>query len=230
MRFKGFLVIFSAVVGVAFCGNDLWLIEQDFVKFGKKEAYERYKKEILTESSIATFAAEEDDLLQYIYLFPVKDYCGLGDLMQKRADHDQSLGSDIIRPYLSTLNFTIRSVHQYLPNCSSIPKGKESLFAYRNIYFYLFGVMPGNEADFETRLQTIAAEKAKDRDICFRSWKIVIGSSVPKYLVAVFAPSEKQAQKRAEGLEFITVPMKNLLYLQKQGVAVLRKDLSVSGS
>jgi hypothetical protein len=230
MRFKGLLVIFSAMVRVAFCGTDLWLIEQDFVKFGKKEVYEKYKKEMLVGSSMVAFAAQEDDLLQYIYLFPVNDYSGLGDLMQKRADYDRSLGTAALLPYLSTLNFTMRSVHQYLPNCSSIPKGKESLSAYRNIYFYLFGVKPGNETDFEARLEKIATEEARDMEVCLRSWKIAIGSSVPKYLVAVFAPSEKQAQKRAEGLEFITLPMKNLLYSQKQGVAVLRKDLSVGGS
>ena len=117
MRFKGLLVIFSAMVRVAFCGTDLWLIEQDFVKFGKKEVYEKYKKEMLVGSSMVAFAAQEDDLLQYIYLFPVNDYSGLGDLMQKRADLRPVFGSSGPPPLFQTLNFTMRSVHQYISNC-----------------------------------------------------------------------------------------------------------------
>lgn len=212
-----------------FCENgDLWFIEQDFVKFGKKEAYEEYRKEMLKKNlgSFSTFAAQGEDSLHYIYLVPVKDYHGLGNFLQSREDYEQSLSSDIKVPYLSTLNFTIGSLQRYLPDCSYVPTGKEALTAYRNIYFYLFGILPGNERVFEDQLQKIAQEQAEGQEVCFRSWKIIIGSYTPKYLVVVFAANEKQAKKRAEGLEFITLPMKNILRSQKQGTAVFRKDLS----
>lgn len=229
MRVRWFLLVLSALLAssLGFCA-DLWFVEQDFVKFGKKEAYEKYKKEMLSQhiGSFSTFAVQAEDSLQYIYLIPVKDYCGLGDFLQKRADYEQSLHSESRVPYFSTLNFTIGSLQQYLPDCSYVPKGKEALTAYRNIYFYLFGIMPGNEEVFEARLQKIAEEQEENSGVCFRSWKIVIGSNVPKYLVAVFASGEKQAQKRAEGLELIDLAMKNIILTQKQGSAILRKDLS----
>lgn len=231
MHFRSFLLILSLIWGTIFklCGNEgLWFIEQDFVKFGKQDAYEEYKKEMLNKEfgSFAAFAAQEEDALHYIYLVPVKDYCGLGAFLQKREEHEQHLSSDLKIPYWSTLNFTIGSLQKYMAECSYIPKDKEALTAYRNIYFYLFGILPGNEQVFEAQLQKIAKEQAAGPGICFRSWKIIIGSNVPKYLVAIFAPDEKQAKKRAEGLEFITLPMKNILQSQKQGSAVLRKDLS----
>jgi hypothetical protein len=231
MGFKRFLVGLMGTI-LAYCGDneDLWLIEQDFVKFGKKEAYEEYKKDMLKQyaGGFSTFAMQEEDSQQYVYLIPIKDYNGLKEWMQKRADNP-SLSPDIVIPYLSTLNYTIASLQCFLPDCSYIPKGKESLTSCSHIYFYLFGVTPGNEGAFEAQLRKIAGEQAQKSGVCFRSWKILIGSDVPKYLVAVFANTEKQAQKRAEGLEFITVPMKNLLRSQKQGGAALRTDLSMNG-
>jgi hypothetical protein len=234
MNFRWVWLVLCLLSGsiLGFCANgDLWFIEQDFVKFGKKEAYEEYKKETLKQDlgSFSTFAAQGEDSLHYIFLVPVKDYRGLGTFMQKREDYEQSLSPDLKIPYLSTLNFTIGSLQRYLPNCSYTPKGKEALTAYRNIYFYLFGILPGNEQIFEGQLQKIANAQAEGLEVCFRSWKMIMGSDVPKYLVAVFATSEKQAKKRAEGLEFITLPMKNILRSQKQGSAVLRKDLSTVG-
>jgi hypothetical protein len=218
MGFKGFLGVLGVLMGSvsAFCDWQLWLIEQDFVKFGKKEVYEKYKKEMLGEN--ATFAMQDEDASQYIYLFPVGDYKDLSDSMQG-CD-----GSDNRIAFLSTLNFTIQSLHRYLPRCSYIPKGKESLLAYPNIVYYLFGVVPGNDAVFEAQLLKIAGDQAKNGGTCFRSWKILMGSDVPKYLVAVFASDEAQA----EGLEFVPTSLKGLLRSQKQGSAVLRRDLSIN--
>jgi hypothetical protein len=231
MPFRCFLLILNLFLGnvLSVCGEEnLWFIEQDFVKFGKKEAYEEYKKEMLKNhlGNFSTFAAQGDDSLQYIYMVPVQDYCGLGNFLQNRKEYDQSISSDLRIPYFSTLHFTIGSLQWYLLDCSYVPKGKEALTAYRNIYFYLFGILPGNEQIFEAQLQKIAQEQAEGPEICFRSWKMIIGSDVPKYLVAVFATNEKQAKKHSEKLEFITLPMKNILRSQKQGSAVLRKDLS----
>lgn len=220
-----FNALFLSTLG--FCADEhLWFIEQDFVKFGKKEAYEKYKKALLGSeiSAFSTFAAQSEDSLQYIYLIPVKDYCGLGEFLQKRAANDQSFN---LIPYLSTLNFTMGSVQRYLPSCSYIPRGKEALTAYRYLYFYLLGITPGNEEIFEARLQTIAEKQAEGPRVCFRSWKILIGSHVPKYLVATFATSEHQAQNQAEELELIDAEIKNIVSSQKQGSAVFRRDLSL---
>jgi hypothetical protein len=230
MHFKGFLGILSILLrfSLGFCGEgDLWFIEQDFVKFGKREVYETSKREILDNDSgiFSVFAAQEGDLLQYVYFIPIKNYCRLSDFMQSRIDNERSLSADVKIAYLSTLNFTIGSLHRFLSNCSYLPKGKGSIAAFSSMYYYLFGIVPGNEAIFETQLQKIANEQSQGQGICFRSWKVLIGSDIPKYFVVVFAATEKLAQRRAESLEFIPPSMKDLLRSQKQGPLLLRKDL-----
>src|SRR5579871_4872467 len=180
-------------------GEELWVVEQDFVKFGKKEVFEKSKKELLDASgkTFLTFAAQEDDLLQYVFFICVKNFRGLGNFLES-AD---PANSDVRALYSSTLNFLVRSLDAYLPECSSVPKGKEALTAYSHISFYLFGITPGNEEIFEAQLQKVASEQAEKT--CFRSWKILMGSDAPKYFVAVFADGEKQAKKSAEEIEFV---------------------------
>ena len=206
----------------------LWVFEQEFVKFGKKDVYEKMKKERLREEfgNFSVYAAQEADAMQYIYLVPVGDYAGLSDLMKKRTELEENLSAEQKLPFVSTLNFTITSLQRFLPACSYVPRGKESLSAFRHLYFYLFGIIPGNEAVFEAQLHRIAEEQGDSNGVCMRSWKILIGGDAPKYLIAIFGSNEKQVRKDAEELELIPPPLKNLLRSQKQGSAILRKDLS----
>lgn len=212
-----------------FGGDGLWYIEQDFVKFGKKEVYEKYKKALIENIKRFTiYAAQQEDSMQYIYLVPVKDYCSLGDFEKKRVEMEKKAGPDIKAPFLSTLNFSVRSLSQYLPECSYVPKSKGSLISFQDVYFYLFAISPGSEVLLERQLKKIAEEQKGGNGICFRSWKFLFGSNVPKYLVAVFSETEKQAGKDAASLEFITGPMRNILLTEQQGEAFFRKDLSVN--
>ena len=53
---------------------------------------------------------------------------------------------------------------------------------------------------------------------------MLIGSDTPKYVIAVFANTEKNAKKMASELDFIE--MKNILRSRKEGTALLKKELS----
>jgi hypothetical protein len=226
MEFIRIWVFAVSIFGSVFAfGEDLWLFDQDFVKFGKKEIYEKLKKGMLKKEfgSFSAFAVQEQqESMQYIYLVPVGDYAGLGGLLEGRAEREEKLSGEERLPFVSTLNFTMKSLQQFLPACSYVPAGKESLTAFRCMYFYLFGIVPGNEAIFEAHLQKVAEEGG----VCMRSWRIVIGGDLPKYLVAVFGANEKKVKQDAENLELIPAPLKNLLRSQKQGSAVLRKELT----
>ncbi len=221
------VAILGSVLG--FCDEqNLWLIEQDFVKFGKKEVYEKLKKEMLSEQfgPFSAYAMQEQDSMQYIYLIPVKDFNGLGDFIGKKMELEDGLSAEERLPYVSTLNFTMQNLMRFLPDCSYVPQTGENLAAFRCLYFYVYSIVPGNETVFEAQLHKIAEEQANAEGHCIRCWKIVIGGDVPKYAVAVFGFDEKRVKKDAEDLELITPPLKNLLRSQKQGGAVLRKDLS----
>lgn len=233
------LALFCMAAMGGLCGDKedgLWLIEQDFVKFGKNDAYEKFKKEDLEgfwayakKGPYCTFAERGVDSPQYIYMVQVKDYSGLGEWMKKREGYNASLSRNALLPYLSTINFAIQSLHRYLSDCSFLPKGKESILGYGATKFFLYGVMPPNESDFEARLAKIATDQASSEiPVCFRTWKVVVGGDVPKYLIAVFAQTEKEAEAQAASLDITGGGIKNILRSQKSATALLRKDLSIT--
>lgn len=204
----------------------LWVVEQDFVKLGKREAYEKYKKEniegISKGKEFSVFAFEESDRAQYLFLVPLPSFTAVGKYTEKGTQYAEKMGQALL-PYFSTIHFTIESLHQYCPNCS-FPAGIGELLG---VYYTAIGISPGDERLFEEHLEKIAAAQKGLKDpTYFRTWKVLYGSDVPKYLVAVFGSSEKEAEKRALSLEIIRGEWKNIVRQQKSGTARYRTDLS----
>lgn len=230
--------VFLGVIGAVWMSfghcNGLWLIEQDFVKFGKKDAYEAFKKnqerDFAERVGFSRFALEDEESSQYIYLIPVHDYSGLSSLMEKRLNYHRMLAGrekQQIIPFLSTVKFFMESVHRMLPDCSFVPGGMESMLSYPAAYYYVYGVIPGNGPIFEDRLRKIVAEqKTSANPVCFRAWRVIFGGDVPSYVVAVFGTTPKEAKNLAEGLQIIDGQMKNLLRQEKKGSGIWRRDLS----
>lgn len=231
--------IYIALVGMGLfqmghSENSLWLIEQEFVKFGKKEAYEEYKKQqqnhFVRQLNVPRYALEDIDSSQYIYLIPVRDFKGLNTLMRKRMDFHKELTEHDVRqllPFLSTVNFFMESLHYQLPECSFTPAGKQGVLDYAATYYTIYGIIPGNGPIFEERLKSIAqAQKTSSNPICFRTWRVLFGGDTPSYIVAVFSDTVKEAKKLARDLEIIDGQMKNVLRQEKKGSGVIRKDLS----
>lgn len=233
----GFLRALIAVIGVlgAAAGhcNGLWLIEQDFVKFGKKDAYEAFKKEQEREFAqrvgFSRFAIEDSEASEYIYLVSVDDFKGLSSLMEKRVSfHRTNTKADFEKmlPFLSTVKFFMESVHRFIPDCSFVPEDKASMLAYPAVYYTVYGIVPGNGPTFEDRLRKIAiAQQTSSTPVCFRAWRVLFGGDVPSYVVAVFGNSAKEAKKQAESLQIID-GMKGLLRQEKKGSGLMRRDLS----
>ncbi len=201
------LTLFALWIGLSAYAGELWIIEQDFIKFGKKEAYERYKSDLLKEYPVYAWKDINDP--EYLYLRPLKSLKALGAI-------------ETPEPYASTINFSIQSLHAFLPECSFVPTWKESLFAYPAVYYYLYSIVPGNTAIFEEQLKKVAL----DQKAPFRTWKVLMGADVPKYIIAVFGNTTDEAKKSGESMEFITPSMKPLLRNEKHGAAILRRDLS----
>lgn len=230
--------MFIGCIGATFghCGDDLWHIEQDFVKFGRKETYESFKKtqeaNFLKRVGFARICIEDADSSEYLYLIPVGDYSGLNTLMRKRLNYHKMLIKDEtekqkILPFLTTVNFFIESVHRYVSESSFVPKGKESLLAFPGVHYSVYGIISGNGPVFEDHLKQIAAtQNSTARPICFRTWRVTLGGDIPSYIVAVFADSPKEARHLAEKLNLIDGPMRNIIRQEKSGSGVVRKDLS----
>lgn len=233
-----FMGISGCIVALAgYCDDNLWMIEQEFVKWGKKDAYEEYKKDqqkdFVKKVGFSRFCIEDNDASEYIYLIPVKDFKGLGSLMQKRINYHKMLtqgDEKQILPFLSTINFFIESVHHQLLDCSFVPSGKTPLLDYPAVYYFNYGIVPGNGPQFEERLRSISATQAKSaKPVCFLTWRVLFGGEVPSYIVAVFADSPKEAKDLAVGLQITDGQMKNVLRQEKKGEAIIRKDLSAAG-
>ena len=234
----GYWRVFVGVISILWTSighcNGLWLIEQDFVKYGKKDAYEGFKKDqesdFAQKVGFSRFAIEDSEASQYIYLIPVGNFKGLDSLMEKRINYRKMLTSGEMQkiiPFLSTVKFFMESIHRMIPDCSFVPQGKESILAYPAVQYYIYGIAPGNGPTFEDRLRKIAAaQQTSANPVCFRVWRVIFGGDVPSYVVAVFGNTQKEAKNLAEGLQFIDGQMKNVLRQEKKGSGLLRSDLS----
>jgi hypothetical protein len=233
---RSFTIIACIWATFGHCDDSLWLIEQDFVKFGKKEAYESFKKtqeaNFVKKVGYPRVCIENSDASEYLYLIPVGDFSGLNSLMRKRMDFHKMLTKDEaekqkILPFLTTVNFFIESVHRYLPEASFIPVGKESILTYPAVHYSVYGIVSGNGPNFEDRLKQIAvSQRASTRPICFRSWRVIFGGDVPSYIVAVFGDSPKEARHLADSFKLTEGQTKNIIRQEKSGSGVIRQDLS----
>lgn len=232
MRFL-MCVLLCFLGGTGCFAEELWLIEQDFVKFGKGEAYERYKKALLegfwkgAREDTCAFAEQGVDAAQFFYLIPVKNWSGLGRHIQRWEDYEESLGEKGVLPFLSTINFMVNGLYAFLPECSFVPQGKGSLLSTRVMRYMIFGVAPTGSRDVEKALCAIA-QAQKGSTVCLRTWKVIIGGETSRYLTAVFAGSEREAQQLGEQLDLSRGPLRHVLRSQKGGTCILRSELSFS--
>ncbi len=233
MQFK-YLFIFFAVCSLL--RGEVWLIEQEFVKFGKRDVYEvlkkgwdsKYRTFLNKEERVHPILAVEDfDAPQYIYLTPLTNYTSLNHLEIVQKNFRATLNEKEIQPLESTLNFRIASLSVYLPECSYIPEGNNCSFSnLPYVRYQIFSLTPGSESLFEEHLQKVAFEEANKRtQTCWRSWRVAFGSDVPKYLVCIFANTKEGLEK--EDLYFVHQGLKEIVRRQKEGKGIFRKDLSI---
>ncbi|MGE3535407.1 MAG: hypothetical protein AB7H48_11305 [Parachlamydiales bacterium] len=221
--------------------SDVWLVRRDFIKFGKKEAYEATKKEFLQgfsqfvkkRDAFTFYAIEVFDSPEYLFLTPLGTFGGIERLMKQKKSFQDTFSSqdwEIRRlARASTINFYFRSVQKFLPQCSCIPAGKERMLALPYVQLYWIEITPGQEYAFEQHLQSMADKQMKEESpVCWRVWGEFAGGALPQYLIAVFAESEKDAEAKSEKLEFVPGPYKQIVRKQKQSKGMLRTDLTVA--
>lgn len=233
MKLK-YLLLFFVVCSVI--RGEIWLIEQEFVKFGKRDVYELLKKEWNTkykaflkkEEKVHPILAVEDfDTPQYIYLTPLTNYASLNNLEALQKSFREVLKEKSIQPLESTLNFRVASLSVYLPECSYIPEDNNCSFSnLPYVHFQIFSLIPGSEPLFEAHLKKVVFEEASKRtQVCWRVWRLVFGSDTPKYLVCLFANTKEGLEK--EDLHFVHQGLKEIIRRQREGKGVFRKDLSI---
>jgi uncharacterized protein YcgL (UPF0745 family) len=241
------IFVLTLIVGFSFIGKiraadaGFLLVEQEFVKFGKKELYEQQKKEwfqAFTQFSAKKKASSicaiyDHDASQYLYLMPMKSYADIGNYFQLRQDFRNSFSKDAEtdRSLLtdSTLNFRVLSFHQNLPRCSYAPEnGLQVFFDKPFLHYHIFGIAPGDEELLEKHLEEMAKAHKKNKSTAtWRVWKVIFGSDVPKYVVCVFDKTQEGLEKQIKTLTFVDPRMREMLRRDRQGDVEVRRDLSL---
>jgi hypothetical protein len=221
---------------IAATGEELWLVQQEFVRFGKKDLYEEWKMQWLNKwriyegRKLPVLTIEDSEGSQFLYLVPVQNYDELGRYFQRQKKFLDSMDVFLQKNYAaltsSTLNFRIFSLHHYLPDCSYIPKGTNcAIDKLPKIKYMMCSVTPGNEVAFESYLEkAVFSNQKRQSSVCWRSWKVIFGGDVPKYIIAFFAADEDSLSKAPELLDS---KIKDIVLRLKEGKGSFRKDLSI---
>jgi len=216
--------------------EELWLFQQEFVKFGKRDFYEEWKKQWLQKwkiqegKKLPILAIEDKDSSQYIYLIAVENFNGLERFFAKQKNFQETMDIFLKKSYAAsasaTLNFCILSLHQYLPTCSYIPKGQNcSIQLLPAVKYRIYSVMPGNAEAFENNLEKKALSyQKKQATFCWRSWKVIFGGEIPKYIIAFFATDEESL---SDIPDLLGENMREIVTRTKEGKGEFRKDLSI---
>jgi hypothetical protein len=236
MAFKYLLVVLLLFLSSAARGEEVWAFNQEFIRFGKKDVYEGFKKrwnleygQFLKENKedYPILAIQDLDAPEYTYLTPVLSYLGLGRFKEGLKNFEETLKKDLTLGFASTLNFQVESLGVYLSECSYIPEFMNASFCNMPyVHYQIFSLTPGNGGVFEEHLKKMVfEEQMKKSNFCWRVWKISFGGDLPKYVVCRFTQS-KEALNRDEP-HFIYENLKEIVRRHREGRGILRRDLSV---
>lgn len=180
------VVLFLLNMGGGIAGNvEYWLIQEDFIKMGKKELYETQKISQLKKRETPVIGIADLENPQFLFLEPLKN---LASLVQYPPFVDQA--KDVLLE--TCLNFQIYSLHQLIEKSSLRPK--ETFLESRPYYFYaIYEVEPEAGGVLEEIMAKSVALAKKENSWCF--WKTLLGGDCPKYVFcASFATKEQMKE------------------------------------
>jgi hypothetical protein len=205
----------------------LYIIEENFIQLGKKDAYEKYakelRKEFVKQYGFSYHAYQEVDSEEYIYLTPLKGFSEAGTFLSQSEQFMRSLPPQTFLPYASTLHFTIKTLHGYLETCSYVPakKGKTTTYPYANFHFV--NIEPAYANDLEAHLNALAQQQRNSQaTFCFKTWKEILGTELPRYAIGVFGSSEKDIDQ----FSFMTSKFKEVITKHTMQKTKMQKNLS----
>lgn len=225
-----YLLVCQLFWGTIANAANLLLIDQEFVKFGKKEVYETEKKSWLEQFSKLTakqqpspfIAIYDQNSSQYLYLTQMSSYGEIDTYFQKQRMFKVS------KSFPSTLNFRIMTVHEEIPRCSTTTENLQAtFFSMPHVRYHVYGVAPGQGEAFERYLEKMVKNQNKvEAPATWRTWKVIFGSDTPKYVVCLFAKDKQELEKQGDNLVFVDPAMREILRRDRAGDVEVRRDLS----
>ncbi len=252
MRF--FSAITAICIGFASLGYSgdkeeasLWLIQEEFIKFGAKDAYENLQEGWM-EGFAKTLAAggmwrnkqnlwtiyglQVQQEPQYMYMIPLRDSCSLIDFFNKKNQYNQALPSEQkseSQSLFSLLNFSVNSLHLYLKDCSYPQTIREDVFEKKPFISYsVYGITPGYETVFEDAIRQLVADAASSRSsACWRVWRVLIGSDSPKYVIMAYGAASVDLEGAKKILKPLEGSVKDIIRNKKEGTGIFKPGISL---
>lgn len=220
--------------------DEVWMVTQEMIKFGKKETYEGLKSSMLEKWNIVKkrgdigmmVGLEELDEPHYLYLTPIKDYAGLDRFMNLHRQVMNSWTPDETKMFTtgfdSTLNLKIRTLMRYRHSCSYVPDDNCHIRNLSYVHYVILTMVPGSGQHLERRLEELVSKQtSQGTAFCWRTWEITFGGEVPQFVVAFFGVDPVTLNEKVERLGLINSTMKDIVLREKKGTARYRPDLSV---
>lgn len=161
-------------IGSVFAQNEYWLLEQDFVKMGKKELYENQKTAWVKKQSYPIFAIADLENPQFLFLMPLKNISSLGSY--------PPLLNQLQDPLIETcLNFQVFSLFQLLDVSPGRPN--ELFTEDKPYYFYVVYDMTLDAK--ESLEQAFAKVKSSGKFSNGCLWKGLLSGDCPKYVFCI---------------------------------------------
>ena len=252
MRF--FSVITAICIGFAALGYtgdkqepSLWLIQEEFIKFGAKDAYENLQKEWMQgfaktlqaggmwrnkQNLWVIYGLQVQQEPQYMYMIPLHDSCSLTEFFEKKRQYNQAMPSEQksdSEALLSLLNFSVNSLHLYLKDCSYPQSIQDDVLEKRPFISYsVYGIKPGNETVFEDAIRELVAAASSSRSsACWRVWRVLVGSDSPKYVIMAYAAAIADVEIGKRALKPLEESMKDIIRNHKEGTGSFKPGISL---
>ena len=214
-----FLFSMCLFLGQAYSSSveEYWLVQEDFIKFGKGDLYLAEKGREIKGLKLQTYGIEDLENPQYVFLSPLKS---LGSMSAYEPFIERSEG-ELLK---SCLNFQIFSLHRFLEACSL---RSQDVFSEKKPYLFyaLYEVEPGAEDSFEGELMK-AVSKLKAAKVSWSTWKCLLAGDYPKYLFCLAFESKDELKNWSMNTLFNEEKIEEILRGKKSGW--MKKEAALS--
>lgn len=205
---------------------DIWMVREETIAEDKKELFEKDLKVLMREKWNSRkywpeYIFEETSAPKYIYFSPLKKYGSLDACFE-----DNPGGKKKLRD-LYGVESSNNTIFQRFPCGGYLPKNSYSdWFRTPHLHYWVVSLKNGGQDAFETHMAKLVTLHSKlHSPFCFRTWRVVFGTDLPKYVVVLFAKDEQALEEHASEFDLFTPSVQLYVRFVKEGEGQLRKNL-----
>ena len=208
----GFFWVCTATILQA---SPYWLVEQDFIKLGKKDLYEKEKNLILKKEDKKVFGFSDLENSQYVFLMPLQKISSLEEYPPFNSRKDDVLLN-------TSLHFQIFSLHAWIEKASL---RFDNLLTENRPYIF-YGVYDVEVEATEAFENHIASRKESFPTASWGLWKSMLAGIYPKYIFCASFITKEELVRWSMDQVFSGLEIKDVLRSKQEGRLKQEKELS----